>query len=150
MRVLRWAFPSFLAAREWLDLRLTSNGKICVAVLAICLVLVLQATAQVTGLFAMFSALVVISAAVNFLYWPRLRARPSGRLAVHCGQDTAVTLRLANVSWMSAYDLELKLAADPRLWQPVSNNHRAAAIQGGGELSWHARLRPRRRGVFAW
>jgi len=149
MSVLRWDFPSFFAACRWFDRRLTTGGKTCAIVLLIGSFPSLQSATSLAQLFAMFVALIAVSAVVNFLYWPRLGVRLDAVPAVNCGDQVAVTVHLANRHWLTAYDLELKVAPEPNFWQ-VSASSFAVAIQRAAEESYSVILLPRRRGVFSW
>src|SRR5262245_48274133 len=117
MSVLRWAFPTFFAARRWFDERLTPSGKTCVILLTLCLIFVLQTGSSVGQLFAMFVALLAVSAVANLIYRPRLKARLDAGRAVASGEEVSVTLRLSNLHWLPAYDLAVTFAEQPRVWR---------------------------------
>jgi uncharacterized protein (DUF58 family) len=150
MSVLRWAFPSYFAARAWFDQRFTAGGKTCVLMLAVGLFPVLQSASGITALFAAFAALMTVAALVNFVFRPRMRLRLSGRQAVDCGDEVDVTMHISNGHWLTAYDLQLKLMADPRLWQVVECRQSVGLIEPAESISIVVRLRTLRRGVFAW
>src|SRR5262245_28437750 len=150
MSVVRWAFQSFFAAYQWIDSRLTIGGKTCAIVLLICCIPVLQSTASVTPLFAVFFALMLVSAVANFAFWPRVTVKVTAVPTVNCGDEILANISVTNQHWLAAYDLDVELLPDLRIWQVSPRIHHAMEIERGESGCFGATLRPRRRGVFGW